>query len=160
MHDIFCNYFVNTYFESFCKSDSPLDHVLPLKILDKSQNGLFHQQQHNKGQFWSLIIFVIDFHHCLDLFDFHFVCTRCESLLRKQECTLKSWARLCESRLTLSRISINFSFHIFNFLSIGSFAYFCFSKLTSFNVKFCWTSALKNTIEYRNIPLGQLLIWD
>ena len=36
------------------------------------------------------------------------------------------------------------------------FVYFCFSKLTSFNVKFCRTSALNKSSKL----VGQLLIWD
>ena len=35
-------------------------------------------------------------------------------------------------------------FHVFNFLVKGCFAYFCFSRLTSSNVKFCQISTLNS----------------
>ena len=45
-------------------------------------------------------------------------------------------------------------FHIFSFLVKASFAYSCFSKSTSSDVKFCRISALNNTLELRNKLLG------
>ena len=50
-------------------------------------------------------------------------------------------------------------FHSFSFLVKASFAFSCFSKSTSSDVKFCRISALNNTLELRNKLLGQLLIW-
>ena len=38
-------------------------------------------------------------------------------------------------------------FHVFNFLVKVSFAYVCFSRFTSYNVKFCQMSALKSIWE-------------
>jgi len=57
-----------------------------------------------------------------------------------------------------SRISANFDF-IFSTIW-RKFAYFCFSKLHSSNIKFCRISTLNNTLERRNKLLGLLLIWD
>ena len=45
-------------------------------------------------------------------------------------------------------------FHVFNFLVQVSFAYFCFSRLTSSHVHFCRISALNSIWEQRNKLLG------
>ena len=49
---------------------------------------------------------------------------------------------------------IHDSFHVFDFLVKISFAYFCFSRLTSYNVNFCRILALNSIWEYRNKLLG------
>ena len=71
--------------------------------------------------------------------------------------SLSSFGLLCpvvRKPIYLIQDKCQLFFHIFSFLVKASFAYTCFSKSTSSDVKFCRIPALKNTLELRNKLLG------